>query len=240
MSYFSKMLPVMLTVWSVAAQAQTTPYSATVAEDPTTGAYIKTNVVVAPALLESHFGDKGQLVLGGSTNANLSGSHQQALEVVDAESTTITLNGPDALTLNVGTMASAFVAKDFLLGMQGAIGGAFNKGANKSLHTQVGPLAGYNVRMNDNASFLPTLAVLYDYSQTWFATDADTHNHNIGVEVGLNFSFNIIRHLNVLVGPYVSQSVYSHTNTRVGEIDRGAEGKLATNYGLRASLLGWR
>lgn len=229
MSYVSKLLPVMLTVLGATAQAQATPYTATVAEDPN-GNYVKTNVVVVPELVESRFGDKNTYVLGGGSSANIGGTHTELKGVKT-----------DALGLGFNVMAGQFVAHNVLLGVEGGVD-ANVQDDFKILSTQVGPVAGYNVRIHEHSSFLPTLAVLYDYKQSWNPDQVGNHSHAVNIELALQFSLNVTRHLNVLVGPYASQSVYNHEFASGGADEvRNTNRDLpwTTNYGLRASLLGW-
>jgi hypothetical protein len=183
------------------------------------------------------FGQRGQLVLRGSTNANVVGYHQR-LKVAGT-----TLTG-DSLSFSVEPSLGIFIVDNLLLGglidvNYGYASGAYSVGA------AVGPYVGYRLPMGAVTSFLPTLTALYDFSRdhvktqdgTGALSSIDLDTHEITLRVALDFVFHVAPRVSLTAGPFVSQSVYSH-NSR-SDVAQDSTAPMQTTYGLRAGILGW-
>jgi hypothetical protein len=182
-----------------------------------------------PGVTPIRFGAAGQLVLGGASSAFVFGEHHRLGAYRD-----------NAMSLDLRLLTGRFVVRNVLLGFTG--GYALQLFAQQSLPSvgHVGPLAGYNVRLHDYASLLPTFALTYD---TWaMYGQPSVRHHAINLAIDVTFVMQLTQHLALSFAPFVKQSVYhglqgnvpdSSTNTGFGKATWD------TVYGLKAGVLGW-
>jgi hypothetical protein len=177
------------------------------------------------------FGQRGQLVLRGATNANVMGNHQRA-KVGD-----VTYTG-NSINFSVEPSAGVFVIDNLLVGGLFNVGYAYQSSVY-TLNANVGPYIGYRVPMGATTSFLPTLAGFYNFSRSHVnaqdasgaLTKVDIDSQSITLRVTADFVFHVAPRVSLTAGPFVSQSVYSH--------GQNGSHPMVTSYGLRAGVLAW-
>jgi len=183
------------------------------------------------------FGQRGQLVLRGATNANVMGYHQR-VKIAD------TVYTGNSLSFSVEPSLGLFVIDNLLLGGLINVNYAYDSGTY-DVGAAVGPYLGYRVPMGHTTSFLPTLTALYGFSRDHVKTQdttgalgsIDLDTHQIALRVALDFVFHVAPRVSLTAGPFVTQSVYSHNSRSDGA--QQATAPLETTYGIRAGVLGW-
>lgn len=177
------------------------------------------------------FGQRGQLVLHGSTAAAVTGYHVQQ-----------TVNGVTAKQNQVGftvePSAGVFVIDNLLVG--GLLNVQYQYASSLyNVSAGIGPYVGYRVPMGPAVSFLPTFGAVYsfvrnhenviDAAGTTSTLNAD--NHLIYLRLHADFLFHLAHRVSMTAGPFAHQSVYDHT--------QGDKGPSITTYGLQIGVLGW-
>jgi hypothetical protein len=177
------------------------------------------------------FGQRGQLVLRGATNANVLGVH----ESVTTPAGEMTAN---LVSFVVEPSMGLFVIDNLYVGGLIDVGYRYSGGAY-NLTAGVGPTVGYRVPISANTSFFPTLSALYEFNRmqvkTTTALGVTQHAHYDGQEVNLrvraDFVFHLAHRVSLTAGPFVEQSVYAH--------DMNKNQPWTTTYGLAAGVLAW-
>lgn len=177
------------------------------------------------------FGQRGQLVLRGVTNANVSGYHLRT----KLAGATYTGN---SLSFAVEPSAGVFIIDNLLLGGLINVNYGYESG-EYSVGATAGPYLGYRVPMGATASFLPSLAALYSFSRSHVpaqsingaTASSDSDEHIISLRFTADFVFHVAPRVSLTAGPFVTQSVYAHTTSSGAPME--------TTYGLRAGVLAW-
>ena len=183
------------------------------------------------------FGQRGQLVLRGDTNANVAGYHQR----VKIQGTVFK---NDRLSFSVEPSVGMFVVDNLLLGGLIHTNYYYDSGAY-SVGAAFGPYIGYRVPMGATTSLLPTLSVIYGFSRAHVDTQdaagvtspVDLDTHDIALRVTMDLVFHIAPRVSLTAGPFVAQTVYNHTSR--SDLANQSNSRLETIYGLRAGLLAW-
>lgn len=175
-----------------------------------------------------NFGQRGQLVLRGTTAANVYGNHMQ-LKVAGT-----TLKN-DSVAFSIEPSAGVFIVDNLLLGGVLDVDYSFASG-DYAVNAGAGPYLGYRIAMSHTTSFLPAVAVAYGFSRSHLKGSDDNQaqdldGHHIVVRVNADFVFNIAPRVSLTAGPFVTQSVYTHM--------QGGNSPVSTTYGLRAGVLSW-